>query len=194
MSVRPITADEHLGLIASRSSASFLQTPAWGAVKSEWTHESVGWFRDGELVGAALVLYRQLPRLRRYLAYLPEGPVIDWASGSLADWLDPLTAYLKANGAFGVRMGPPVRVRQWSAAQVKEGIADEAVSRPPVLLVHGDRDDVVPIQALPEAARALEAAGWSEVFAHVMKGSGHGIAPDGLGVALAFMRDRLGLS
>ena len=72
-------------------------------------------------------------------------------------------------------------------------LTDEVTSRPPVLLVHGDRDEVVPIQALPEAARALEAAGWSEVYAHVMKGTAHGIAPDGLSVALAFMRDRLGL-
>ncbi|EYD76737.1 Phospholipase/carboxylesterase family protein [Rubellimicrobium mesophilum DSM 19309] len=75
-----------------------------------------------------------------------------------------------------------------------ELLADEALCRPPVLLVHGDKDDVIPIQALPEAARALEAAGWTEVYAHVMKGTPHGIAPDGLGVALAFMRDRLGLS
>jgi phospholipase/carboxylesterase len=74
-----------------------------------------------------------------------------------------------------------------------ELLADEAVSRPPVLLVHGDKDDVVPIQALPEAARALESAGWSEVYAHVMKGTGHGIAPEGLSVALAFMRERLGI-
>jgi phospholipase/carboxylesterase len=72
-----------------------------------------------------------------------------------------------------------------------ELLPDEAVSRPPVLLVHGDQDDVVPVQALPEAARALEAAGWTEVYAHVMKGTAHGIAPDGLSVALAFMRDRL---
>ena len=69
---------------------------------------------------------------------------------------------------------------------------DEVVSRPPVLLLHGDQDDVVPPQSLPEAANALTAAGF-EVFAHVMKGTGHGIAPDGLSVALAFMRDRLGL-
>lgn len=74
-----------------------------------------------------------------------------------------------------------------------ELLEDEVQSRPPVLLVHGDQDDVVPIQALPEAARALEAAGWTEVYAHVMKGTAHGIAPDGLSVALAFMRDRLGL-
>ena len=73
-----------------------------------------------------------------------------------------------------------------------ELLSDEAECRPPVLLIHGDRDDVVPVQALPEAARGLEAAGWTEVYAHVMKGTAHGIAPDGLSVALAFMRDRLG--
>lgn len=73
-----------------------------------------------------------------------------------------------------------------------ELLEDELQCRPPVLLVHGDQDDVVPIQALPEAAEALQKAGWKEVYAHVMKGTAHGIAPDGLSVALAFMRDRLG--
>lgn len=72
-------------------------------------------------------------------------------------------------------------------------LKDEVVSRPPVLLVHGDQDDVVPPQSLPEAAEALQAAGWKDVYAHVMKGTAHGIAPDGLSVALAFMRDKLGL-
>lgn len=74
-----------------------------------------------------------------------------------------------------------------------ELLADEVVSRPPVLLVHGDQDDVVPPQSLPAAAEALQEAGWKEVFAHVMKGTAHGIAPDGLSVALAFMRDKCGL-
>jgi phospholipase/carboxylesterase len=74
-----------------------------------------------------------------------------------------------------------------------ESLADEVVVRPPVLLVHGDADDVVPPQSLPEAAQALQSAGFEDVFAHIMKGTGHGIAPDGLSVALAFMRDKLGL-
>ncbi|MFP4044855.1 MAG: alpha/beta hydrolase [Rhodosalinus sp.] len=74
-----------------------------------------------------------------------------------------------------------------------EVLADEVRVRPPVLLVHGDADDVVPVQSLPEAAEALQKAGWEEVYAHIMKGTGHGIAPDGLSVALAFLRDRLGL-
>lgn len=72
-------------------------------------------------------------------------------------------------------------------------LKDEAVSKPAILLVHGDQDDVVPVQSLPEAAEALDEAGFKEVYAHIMKGTAHGIAPDGLSVALAFMRDKLGL-
>lgn len=74
-----------------------------------------------------------------------------------------------------------------------ETLADEVVVRPPVLLVHGDQDDVVPPQSLPAAAEALQEAGFQDVFAHIMKGTAHGIAPDGLSVALAFMRDKLNL-
>jgi phospholipase/carboxylesterase len=74
-----------------------------------------------------------------------------------------------------------------------EQLPSDAQCRPPVLLVHGDQDDVVAPQALAQAAEALQNAGWSEVYAHVMKGMGHGIAPDGLQVALAFIRDRLGM-
>ncbi|GHF59420.1 alpha/beta hydrolase [Seohaeicola zhoushanensis] len=73
-----------------------------------------------------------------------------------------------------------------------ETLPDETRSRMPVLLVHGDQDEVVPPQSLPQAAEALQEAGFTEVFAHVMKGTGHGIAPDGLGVALAFLRDKIG--
>ena len=70
-------------------------------------------------------------------------------------------------------------------------LVDEVKTKPPALLVHGDQDEVVPPQSLSEAAVGLEKAGFKEVFAHVMKGTGHGIAPDGLSVALAFMRDKL---
>ena len=75
-----------------------------------------------------------------------------------------------------------------------ETLQDEVVCRPPVLLIHGDADEVVPPSSLPEAAEALQQAGWTEVYAHIMKGTAHGIAPDGLSVALAFLRERFGLN
>lgn len=74
-----------------------------------------------------------------------------------------------------------------------ETLDDDALTKPPVILVHGDQDDVVPPASLPEAADALAAAGF-EVFTHIMKGTAHGIAPDGLSVATAFMREQLGIS
>ncbi|WIY24900.1 alpha/beta hydrolase [Parasedimentitalea psychrophila] len=74
-----------------------------------------------------------------------------------------------------------------------ETLKDEVVSKMSILLVHGDADDVVPPQSLPEAAEALQEAGFRDVFAHIQKGTGHGIAQDGLSVALAFLRDKLGL-
>jgi lipid II:glycine glycyltransferase (peptidoglycan interpeptide bridge formation enzyme) len=142
LTVRTITAEEHLALIRSLSrpaagtpagSASFLQTPAWAAVKPEWKSESIGWFSrsstgNQNIVGAALVLYRQLPKIRRYLAYLPEGPLVDWNSDELRAWLDPMTDHLREQGAFGIRIGPPVVTRRWTAAQIKEGIADSSVA------------------------------------------------------------------
>lgn len=69
-------------------------------------------------------------------------------------------------------------------------LADQALVRPPVLLMHGDQDPVVPFQDMGLAGNALVAAGF-ETYGHVMKGTGHGIAPDGLSAALGFLSDRL---
>lgn len=128
--VRSLTADEHLSFIASRGSASFLQTPAWAQTKREWSSESIGWIdQDNAIVGAGLVLYRQLPRVPRSLAYLPEGPLIDWADADMARWLSPLTSHVSQHGAFGIRMGPPVVTRRWSAQTLKEAIAEGRARR-----------------------------------------------------------------
>ena len=158
LTVRTITPAEHLAHVRAQRSASFLQTPAWGTVKSEWRAESIGWFRGGggEPVGSALVLYRQLPKVKRYLAYLPEGPVIDWSTEDLGEWLAPLTRHLKRSGAFGVRIGPPVVVARWSAAAIKQGIADESVHR---------LSDVPPTERSVEGARVvsqLQELGWRQ--------------------------------
>ncbi|MDP5308375.1 alpha/beta hydrolase [Paracoccus spongiarum] len=72
-----------------------------------------------------------------------------------------------------------------------ETLADEARVKPPVLLVHGDQDPMVPFAEMGLAGEALEQAGFT-VYGHVMKGTGHGISPDGLSVALGFLKDRLG--
>jgi phospholipase/carboxylesterase len=60
-----------------------------------------------------------------------------------------------------------------------EKFATEIKSRPPVLLVHGDRDDLIPVQALFHAASGLGALG-VPVEWHMSQGTGHGIDQEGL--------------
>ncbi|SEN41267.1 phospholipase/carboxylesterase [Gemmobacter aquatilis] len=73
---------------------------------------------------------------------------------------------------------------------VPELLEAEARVKPPVLLIHGDADEMVPFEDMGRAGNALVAAGF-ETYGHVMKGTGHGIAPDGLQVALSFLKDKL---
>jgi phospholipase/carboxylesterase len=57
--------------------------------------------------------------------------------------------------------------------------AGEIRSRPPVLLVHGDQDQLIPVQALMHAAQGL-AALEVPVEWHISPGVGHGIDQEGL--------------
>lgn len=130
LSLRTITREEHLAFIKSLPSASHMQVPSWGDVKSEWRSESLGWLDDsGKIAGVALVLYRQLPKIKRYLAYMPEGPVINWFDPHLENWLNPMLAHLKSRGAFSVKMGPPIILRRWDAPLIKQAIAEKSAKR-----------------------------------------------------------------
>jgi len=60
-----------------------------------------------------------------------------------------------------------------------EKFATEIKSRPPILLVHGDRDDLIPAQALFQAAQGLAALD-IPVEWHLSAGIGHGIDGEGL--------------
>jgi phospholipase/carboxylesterase len=65
-------------------------------------------------------------------------------------------------------------------------MAHEITSRPPVLLIHGDSDPLIPPQALPMSATALRALGLN-VETHMSAGVGHGIGEDGLRLGAAFL-------
>src|SRR5829696_5724969 len=68
---------------------------------------------------------------------------------------------------------------------------DEITARPPVLLVHGDRDDLIPAQALFHAAQGL-AALEVPVEWHLSHGIGHGIDAEGLRHGGEFLARRFG--
>jgi phospholipase/carboxylesterase len=73
------------------------------------------------------------------------------------------------------------------------GVADlphQARTKPPVLLIHGAADQVVPVAALHMAERELKKIG-VEVRTHVSPGLGHSVDPTGLRLGAEFLAERL---
>jgi phospholipase/carboxylesterase len=74
----------------------------------------------------------------------------------------------------------------------RELLADSIKSRPPVLLVHGEDDPLVPVAALDAAAEGLKAVG-VEVEAVRRPGLPHGIDDEGIRLAMGFLAARFGV-
>jgi phospholipase/carboxylesterase len=64
-------------------------------------------------------------------------------------------------------------------------------SKPPVLLIHGSADTVVPAAALHVAERELAKLG-VEVRTHVSRGLGHSVDAEGLRLGAGFLKEVLG--
>ncbi|GLQ34026.1 phospholipase [Amylibacter marinus] len=71
-----------------------------------------------------------------------------------------------------------------------QDLEQEIKHRSPVLLVHGDADDVVPYAEMAKAADVLAALD-VPTYTHTSPNTAHGIAPDGLSQALAFIKQVL---
>jgi phospholipase/carboxylesterase len=68
-----------------------------------------------------------------------------------------------------------------------ESLEADIRSRPPVLLIHGTQDDVVPFRSMELASSALANAG-VPVATHASVGLDHSVGPDGLSAATQFAR------
>ena len=62
-----------------------------------------------------------------------------------------------------------------------------AIQKPPVMLIHGDLDDLIPVAAVFSAAQGLAEAE-IPVEWHISSGVPHGIGPDGMALGLSFLK------
>lgn len=91
------------------------------------------------------------------------------------------------------RPQPVACVLGYSGALLRTGAAlpaDEIRSRPPVMLIHGDADDVVPVEALFDAVDGLQSA-QVPVQWIVRPGLPHGIDPEGIAEGAKFLKAML---
>lgn len=129
---------------------------------------------------------------RRAAALL--GPFID---AELARLSLPATAYAMmgfSQGAMAVlfaglrRANAPRAILAYSGALLApEALATDLANRAPVLLVHGEADDVVPVVRSRDAEQALRAAG-VPVEATYTPGLGHGIDAAGITQGAVFLQ------
>lgn len=66
-----------------------------------------------------------------------------------------------------------------------ELLSHEAKTKPPICLVHGMEDEVVPFAALARAEALLQAAD-IPIETHAQPGLAHGISPEGIAIGIAF--------
>jgi phospholipase/carboxylesterase len=95
----------------------------------------------------------------------------------------------------GLRMarGPAAILGYSGALVAPESLATDALARPPVLLVHGEADEVVPAARSRAAESALRAAGLP-VRALYRPGLAHGIDAEGLAAGLTTLRTGFGMT
>ncbi len=87
------------------------------------------------------------------------------------------------------RTVPPAAIIGFSGAlALPEKLAAEATGHPPILMIHGEQDNVLPAARMFEAVMALAGAGFA-VRWHLSHGLGHGIDPDGLEIGGRFIAD-----
>ena len=90
----------------------------------------------------------------------------------------------------GLRRDPgPAGILGYSGALLGGAELKQQIrSRPPILLIHGDADEIVPIEAMHAALNMLNQADCAARF-HVSRGLGHGIDGQGLSLGGAFLAE-----
>jgi phospholipase/carboxylesterase len=90
---------------------------------------------------------------------------------------------------IGLKRTPaPAAIVGYSGALATvEALPQDPAAAPAVLLVHGDMDQVIPVDAMFIAREQLAHAGLAVEW-HLAQGVGHGIDPQGLRLGGAFLR------
>lgn len=105
-----IPQSEYNEFIKKASLSPIQQSPGWPVLKSNWAHSFCGIYRDGELVGTALILTRRLLPGFTY-AYCPRGPVMDFEdSEALRAFKEGALEFCKKRGIYLLTVDPALPV------------------------------------------------------------------------------------
>lgn len=92
-----------------------------------------------------------------------------------------------------IRRANPLGAIVAFSGMLRASEANDVTARPPVCLIHGEWDEVVPFSAMGDAERTLRAAN-VPVEAHARPNLGHGIDLEGIGITTRFLRKHFGIA
>jgi lipid II:glycine glycyltransferase (peptidoglycan interpeptide bridge formation enzyme) len=155
--IRSISQEVHRNFISELPSASFLQLPEWGAVKTDWKSKSLGVFAGSSIIGVALLLTRALPVVGKSFGYIPEGPLFLPIHSHKGKVLVALEVFAKQEDIFLLRIGPAIPFRDWEPEVIKAALASDQASS---LLT---TDATVEYESGKNAIENFTKAGWRSV-------------------------------
>ena len=128
---------------------------------------------------------RATPALMRYLSELVKENGLETDALALVGFSQGTMMALQVAPQFSTAIAGVVGFS--GALADAEGLAERVKTKPPVLLIHGEADDVVPFSAMGMAEKALSGLDFT-VETMARPGLGHGIDEMGLRAAANFLK------
>ncbi len=158
MIIQP-TSEQWDAFVASQPQRHILQTSAWGELKSRfgWQVDRVAVTRADRLIAGALVLFRSLPLRLGTLAYIPKGPLLDFADeDTTAELLHGLDRLIQRHRSILLKIEPdqlddPVWIDRLKALGFRP--SPQTVQPPRTLVVDLARSDEDILAAMQQKTR-----------------------------------------
>lgn len=107
-----IPSSEHDDFVKQHALINILQSSSWQEVKSDWQHDRLGVYKDGELLAVASILIKSLP-LGYKMFYVPRGPILDYGDTELLSFvIQSIKSYARSKRAIFVTFDPSICLSQ----------------------------------------------------------------------------------
>ena len=108
-----IPKEEFDAFVENSPYCNLLQSYSWAQIKSNWNHLHTGLYKDGELVGTALVLIKRLPG-GFTMMYIPRGPIVDYDDQeTVRAFLEALKKEGKKHRTLFIKFDPGIEVGRY---------------------------------------------------------------------------------
>ncbi|MDB7952135.1 lipid II:glycine glycyltransferase FemX [Faecalitalea cylindroides] len=118
--VTSINKNEYDAFVQSSPYVNLLQSYDWALIKHNWKHIYTGVYKDEKLVGAGLVLIKELP-LKMSMFYIPRGPILDFKDKELVlFYFEELKKEAKKHHCLFIKFDPMIHVNDYKSYEAND--------------------------------------------------------------------------